>query len=71
MMEQQGLPPLAAAAVRDARWHVVEIDTTGLDGTHSMRRVEGDDAWVAAALRALANQLDPPPPPAPPKLVHR
>lgn len=56
---------------REERWHTVEVDTTELSGGHTRRRVEGDDVLVAAALRAIANQLDPPPPPAPPKINHR
>lgn len=56
---------------RGERWHAVEVDTTELSGGHTRRRVDGDDVLVAAALRAIANQLDPLPPPVPPKKVTR
>lgn len=69
-------PPPAAGGrrertPREARWHAVEIDTTELSGHHFWRKVEGDDVWVASALRALANQLDPPPLPVVPKKLTR
>lgn len=47
------------------RWHRVEVRSTSPDGETLDRAVEGDDAWVAASLRALADQLDPPKPPRP------
>lgn len=42
------------------RWHRVTVASTSPDGETLDRAVEGDDAWVAASLRALADQLDPP-----------
>lgn len=47
------------------RWHRVTVASTSPDGETLDRAVEGDDAWVAASLRALADQLDPPKPPRP------
>ena len=48
-----------------ARWHSVEVTTFDGDGSGNAKKrtVEGDDVWCAAALRALADQLDPPKPP--------
>ena len=49
------------------RWHSVEVTTFDGDGSGNAKKrtVEGDDVWCAAALRALADQLDPPKPPRP------
>jgi hypothetical protein len=44
------------------RWHRLEIETTSPDGDSVTRRAEGDDQWIAASLRALADQLAPPQP---------
>lgn len=40
--------------------HRVEVTTTDQHGKEFKRFVEGDDTWVAASLRALADKLDPP-----------
>ena len=45
--------------------HRVEVTTTDQHGKEFKRLVEGDDTWVAASLRALADKLDPPKPPRP------
>ncbi len=55
----------APAPQPGARWHSVEVTTADGSGDPRKRTVEGDDVWVAAALRALADQLDPPKPPRP------
>jgi hypothetical protein len=46
-------------------WYRVEVVTTHPHGEPLKRTVEGDDTWVAASLRALADKLDPPKPPRP------
>lgn len=60
-------PPPASGALPPARadWHRVEVTTTNQYGDQIRRTVEGDDTWVAASLRALADKLDPPKPPRP------
>lgn len=60
-------PPPASGALPPAGaiWHRVEVVTTGPYGEPIRRTVEGDDTWVAASLRALADKLDPPKPPRP------
>jgi hypothetical protein len=56
-----GRCPHCPAGVRGIRWHRVEVHSTSANGLEALdRAVEGDDAWVAASLRALADQLDPP-----------
>lgn len=57
--ESSALPPAGTA------WHRVEVITTHPSGESLKRIVEGDDTWVAASLRALADKLDPPKPPRP------
>jgi len=57
-----GAKPPSPTAVR---WHRLSIESTSPDGDTITRRAEGDDSWVAASLRALADQLDPPPAPQP------
>lgn len=49
--------------------HRVEVTTTDQYGKEFKRLVEGDDTWVAASLRALADKLDPPKPPRPTRLT--
>jgi hypothetical protein len=56
-----GRCPHCPAGVRGIRWHRVQVHSTSANGLETLdRAVEGDDAWVAASLRALADQLDPP-----------
>lgn len=60
---EDGRCPHCPRAPRGIRWHRVEVHTTSADHLETLdRAVEGDDAWVAASLRALADQLDPPRP---------
>jgi hypothetical protein len=56
--------PAPASGGQSARtdWHRVQVATTDSYGEVLTRTVEGDDAWVAASLRALADRLDPPKP---------
>lgn len=58
-------PPVTAEGPPSVRWHRVEVTTTWPKGEPTRRIVEGDDAWVAASLRALADQLAPLRPPMP------
>lgn len=58
-------PASGARSPADTVWHRVEVVTTRPHDEPLRRIVEGDGAWVAASLRALADQLDPPKPPRP------
>ena len=58
---EHGRCPHCPATKRGVAWHRVEVRSTSADGLETLdRAVEGDDTWVAASLRALADQLDPP-----------
>lgn len=58
---EHGRCPHCPPTKRGVAWHRVEVRSTSADGLETLdRAVEGDDAWVAASLRALADQLDPP-----------
>jgi hypothetical protein len=46
----------------DSKWHKVEVTSVDTYGDSVKRTTEGDGVFVAAGLRALANQLDPPKP---------
>ncbi len=56
--------------VQAGRSHEVTIETFGVVGLRR-RVVAGDDSWVAAALRAYADQIDPPKPPPIKLTTHR
>lgn len=49
----------------DTKWHTVELMSVSTQGDMIKRSIEGDGVFVAAGLRALADQLDPPKPPRP------
>lgn len=53
-------PPASGAVPSGENWHHVTVTTTDRYGQTRTRTVEGDDAWVSASLRALADRLDPP-----------
>jgi hypothetical protein len=60
------LPASGALPPAGTVWHRVEVIITTHPSGESLKRiVEGDDTWVAASLRVLADQLDPPKPPRP------
>jgi hypothetical protein len=65
------LPPFnggwlpTAPLARDVNWHDVKIVSTSPNGDTRQYASSGPDEWVAASLRALADQLCPPKPPTP------